>query len=232
VSARVGRALIVAAASALGSLIALVPASRATAADCIPGHNTVVLPCTFDSGLISIDSATGPNGADLTGGGGGGHHTLVSFPYSSFGAGFQIEADIAGGRPPYSATDGGGTSVSPSITFKLTATSASAQINKLRFVLINPQVSGAGSITWTFGNGTPPGSVSGDQTITSGDLIFASPISTTTETLSATLSTGGAGSATVDGYAIYVPEPGRHAMVGAALVSLFVLKRRRGRGPC
>jgi len=204
------------------SVLLLLSAARASAVSCTPGHNTVVPPCTFEHGLVSLDSATSPDPST------GGHHTLVSFPFlQDFGTGIQVAADVFGGYPPYSATDGGSTSVNFSITFTLSAPNAAEQIKKLRFVAINPQVTGAGSITWTFGNGTPPGSVSGDQNITSGDLIFGSAVGSTTETLTGTLSTGGNGTATADGYAIYVPEPTVLPSLGAMILMLAVLPRRR-----
>ena len=71
------------------------PPSASADLACVPGHNTVVPPCTFDNNVLSLDSAAG------IGGGGGGHHTLVDF----IGPTITIEADVAGGFPPNMATD-------------------------------------------------------------------------------------------------------------------------------
>jgi len=74
---------------------------------------------------------------------------------------------------------------------------------------------------------TPPGTVSGNQTVSSGDLIFASPVASVSPTFSVSLSTGGSGSATFDGYAVYVPEPNGLAMLCAGALALWALSRRR-----
>ncbi|TMA32919.1 MAG: PEP-CTERM sorting domain-containing protein [Deltaproteobacteria bacterium] len=216
------RLAVFAAAFALTSP-ALLPPAGASAVACVPGHNTVIPPCTYDSGLLSLDGYSPASGTEVTGG--GGHHTVVSFPSSSFGAGIQAAADV--GYPPFSATDSGGTSASGTLTIDLSATGGSAQIKKLRFVLINPQVTGAGSLSWSFTTVTPPGTVSGNQTVSSGDLIFASPVASVSPTLSVSLSTGGSGSATFDGYAVYVPEPNGLVMLCAGALALWALSRRR-----
>ena len=41
---------------AIATLIAAYPQRITWAAACIPGHNTVVTPCTFDNGALSIDN--------------------------------------------------------------------------------------------------------------------------------------------------------------------------------
>ena len=69
--------------------------------------------------------------------------------------------------------------------------------------------------------------MSGNQTTSSGDLIFASPVGSVSPTLSATLSTGGSGSATFDGYVVYVPEARRLAMCVSGAALLGFLARRR-----
>ena len=96
------RLAVFAAAFALTSP-ALLPPAGASAVACVPGHNTVIPPCTYDSGLLSLDGYSPASGTEVTGG--GGHHTVVSFPSSSFGAGIQAAADV--GYPPFSATDSG-----------------------------------------------------------------------------------------------------------------------------
>jgi hypothetical protein len=107
------------------------------------------------------------------------------------------------------------------------ATNPSAKIKKLRFVLINPQVTGAGSLSWSFTTSSPPGSVSGNQTTTSGDLIFATPVTAVSPTMSFAASTGGSGSATFDGYAVYASEPDPVETFAAGAALLPVLARRR-----
>src|SRR6266852_2929805 len=92
---------------------------------CIPGHNTVVPPCTFDGGLLSLDSASGF-------GSGGGHHTLASFP----GAGIEITCDL---NCPFKASDsttGPGTS-GAFLTFTISTVSGLHLLDVLRLILLN-----------------------------------------------------------------------------------------------
>jgi len=216
--------LVFAAGFALCSLFALLSSRAAAYPACLPGHNTVVPPCDWDSGKISLTGYSPASGTEITGG--GGHHTIVSFPYSSFGAGIQAAYDV--GYAPYSATDSGGTTTSGTLTVNLTANGGTG-FKKLRFALIHPQVTGAGSISWSFTTSAPdpPGSVSGNQTTSSGDLVYGSAVGTISPTIALTASTGGSGSATFDGYAIYVPEPDRIAMLGSGVGLLWLLARRR-----
>jgi hypothetical protein len=67
--------LIVAAAVVAVGVFFPVP-SAAVEGPCIPGHNTVVPPCSFDAGRLSLD--TGIIGGQA-GGGGGGHDTEIQF---------------------------------------------------------------------------------------------------------------------------------------------------------
>src|SRR5215470_9827791 len=71
----------------------------ATELACVSGHNTVVPPCSFDSGVLSLDSAS-----SVEFGSGGGHHTLANFS----GPTITIEADVADGFPAYNSNDGVG----------------------------------------------------------------------------------------------------------------------------
>jgi len=211
---------------ALISLVIAAPEAFATEAACIPGNHTVAPPCTFDAGLVSLDSATSPEPT-----GGGGHHTIVSFPTSAFGPGIEVAADIANGNPPYSATDTGGTSSSGSITFTLSTVGGSYLIDALRFSLIDPLVTGTGSIGWSLGSASD-GFVSGDQTTSSGDLNLASAAGSVTETIAGTLSAGTSGSATMTGYEVFVhlvpvPESSTGLLVFAGLFGLAGWRRAR-----
>src|SRR5437867_4105073 len=167
---------------------------------CVPGHHTVVPPCAFDGGVLSIDSATGPNGTDVfTGGGGGGHHTLVTFPVDpTLGPGIQVAADIAGGHPAYMATDSPTGTSSGSMTFTISTVSGLPLIKDLSIALLNPIVTGTGSISWSLG------SLTGNQTISSGELVFAPPLSSITLTLTGSLIAGTSGNASIDGFVINV----------------------------
>jgi hypothetical protein len=196
---------------------------------CVPGHHTVVPPCTFDEGVLSLDAATGPNGTDVfAGGGGGGHHSLVTFPIDPIlGPGIQDAADIAGGHLPFMATDSP-TGVSSGSITQLTISTVSGQplIEDLRFALLNPTVTGTGSISWSFG------SLTGNQTITSGELVFATPVSSVTEMVNGSLIAGASGNASIDGFVINVslapvPEPSRLAFFAIALAVLVLFWRRR-----
>jgi len=201
----------------------LLPAARASGTElaCVAGHNTVVPPCTFDGGVLSLDSANFTSGLH------GGHHALVSFPNDpAFGPGIQNAADIAGGNPPFMASD---STTSPgvssgSLTLTFSTIDGAHLIDALRFSLINPVVIGTGSITWSFG------SVSGDQTTSSGELDFA-PVSSITETFAGSLIAGASGDAAIDGFRIDlrlvpVPEPSTLSFLGSGLVALGILVRR------
>jgi len=66
-----------------------------------------------------------------------------------------------------------------------------------------------------------------EMAVRAGDLIFASPVASVSPTLSVSLSTGGSGSATFDGYAVYVPEANGLVMLCAGALALWALSRRR-----
>jgi len=210
------RVLIVTGCLALGS-----PIGAAWATACVPGHNTVITPCTFDSGVLSFNSATGPNGADL-GGSGGGHHTVVSFP----GAGIQISADT--GFPPYSASmDGTNGVLTATITLDVSTVSGLPLIHDISLSLLDPVVTGTGTITWsldghseTFPNNNPI------------DIVLPIAVSGTTDVLSITMTEGTAGDASVEGALIsysLVPEPSALLILASGLVALLAISRWRGR---
>jgi hypothetical protein len=91
-------------AVALSAGCAVLASSDALAIEiaCVPGHHTVAPPCTFDAGVLSLDSATGPNGTELSGSGsGGGHNTQVTFPIDPvLGPGIEIAANVPSNPPP------------------------------------------------------------------------------------------------------------------------------------
>ena len=198
--------------------LALTP-SQALAVACAPGHNTVIPPCTFDNGALLLTAAAG----EVVAGQGGGHHTLVTFPVDSvLGPGIQLAADIAGGFPPYRATDTGGSSVSGTITFGVSTVSGLSLIEDVSVTLLNPLITGTGSITAALGSLTLTCTLS---TCTSfGESLF-SPTNSFSGLFTFTGSTGSAGNASVDGVRfnfslVAVPEPGTLFLFASAVVGL------------
>ncbi len=238
-----GKSIGTAAALALGiaaaASVSLGEPSAAWAVACVSGHNTLgptgasPLPCTFDSGVLSFDSATTPGGApvDFSGGGGGGHHTLIEF----IGSSITVTADIALGKAPYEATDVPTTGIatgtnSVSVVIMISALGG-ALIDDISLTLLNPSVVGTGSMDFSFGPLTGL-----NQSNTFAETTFP-PASSITETLSGTLSTGcGVPSATCTGNAIIdgftlgfslVPEPSSLAALSSGLAALWLIRRRR-----
>ena len=200
---------------ALALIVSLVPYSAAQATACIPGHGTTVLPCTFDDGLLVLSNSTTP---DLEGGGGGGHHTLLLFS----GSDITIEADVGHGALPYNSNDGGTGTDGGTVTFMVTTASGLPLIQDYGLSLIDPNVSGTGTISWSLG------ALTGDQTVTSGDFVLPTPVNSLTDTLSITLNSGADGDASVVGVTIdiSVPEPASLALLGAGLLGMAVSRRR------
>jgi hypothetical protein len=133
-------------------VFALGPPSVAWATACIPGHNTVVLPCTFDGGLLTLDNAviTGQAGA------GGNHNTLIEFGGTSFNPTVLFKADVDNGFDPFSSTE----STSPiSLSFEIGGCGSDPgcpavvlpglQIGGLSLTLIDP----SGDLTVSLSNG-------------------------------------------------------------------------------
>ena len=214
---------------AIAAAISLSFSTRAWADElaCVSGHNTVFLPCTFDNGVLSVDSATG----FPAGGGGGGHHTLVEF----VGATFTIEADIANGNPPYMATDDP-SGVSELIgTITISTVSGAPLIGDLSLELLSPILTGTGTMSLSNTGSANIGPLTGLPGSTFQQVSFG-PTNSITETFDFILSTGcGAPSPTCTGNAQIsgvtvgistVPEPSSIALIVVPLVA-FALRWRR-----
>ena len=222
-------------ASAVFALAAAISLFSPTAAladtACISGHNTVAPPCTFDSGILLLSSATGfPSG-----GGGGGHHTLAEF----VGPTVTIEADIAAGKLPFEATDNLTTGISE-LTGTVTISTVSGEplIGDLSLQLLSPDIIGTGTMSFSLTGTGNVGPLTGLSGSTFQDVSFA-PTNSITETIDFVLSTGcGAPSATCTGNAIIdgvtigistVPEPNSIALLSGALVAIGFLRRKLSR---
>jgi len=169
----------------LGLIATVLPSATASATACISGqHNMVFPPCTFDGGILSLDSATSSEfGQGL------GHHTLVFFS----GPDITVEADVAGGFPPYNSNDLGTGTTTGSITLTISSTVPGLLIDDIGFALIDPVTTGTGSISFSLGP------LTGNQNSPPLELVFPTPLSSITGTLSVTLSSGVNGDATLTG---------------------------------
>jgi hypothetical protein len=202
-------------------------AARAELA-CVSGHNTVVLPCTFDNDVLSIDSATGFPG----GGAGGGHHTLVEF----VGPTFTIEADIAQSFPPYRATDDPSGVSELGGTITISTFSGEPLIGDISLELLSPILTGTGTMSLSETGTGNIGPLTGLPGSTFEDVSFA-PTSSITETFDFILSTGcGApspactGNAQINGVTVgvsLVPEPSSITLLILPLVALGLRWRRK-----
>jgi hypothetical protein len=194
---------------------------------CVPGHHTVVLPCTFDSGVLSIDSATG-----FAGGGGGGHHTLVEFAGSTF----TIEADIALGNPPYMATDDPSGVSESGGTITISTVSGEPLIGDVSLELLSPILTGTGTMSLSITGTANIGPLTGLPGSTFQDVSFG-PTNSITETFDFILSTGCGvpsptctGNAQINGVTVgisLVPEPNSITLLVVPLVALALRRRRK-----
>ncbi len=136
--------------------------------------------------------------------------------------------------PPYSASENGGTNA---FTGRVTISSISGQpiIHDAGLSLLNPFVTGGGSISWDFA-APALGLDSGSLTQATGnfDFIFSTPVSSLTETLTITLSSNCtepcAGDATINGGELafsLVPEPSALFLLSSRLVGLGGIAVRR-----